>query len=137
MNKLLLVGRLTKDPVSKGTEEKPVCYFTLAANRDFTNASGEREADFIDLKAFKGLAKNCSKYLTKGSLVSVEAAVRTSIREIDGKKRTTVDFIADKVKFLDIKKSNSNNDEDNQQMDQDEPFPGSEEVGSGDAWPFG
>lgn len=137
MNKLLLVGRLTKQPVTKGTEEKPVCYFTLAVNRDFTNTSGERDADFIDLKAFKGLAKNCSKYLTKGSLVSVEAAVRTSIREIDGKKRTTVDFVADKVKFLDIKKSNSNDEGANQQMEQDDPFPGGTEIPSDEAWPFG
>lgn len=134
MNSFFVTGRLTKDPVLKGTEEKPVCYFTVASNRSFTNNSGEREADFIDIKVFKNQAKNCHKYLTKGSLVEVEASVRTGTRDIDGKKVKTIDFIAKSVGFLEIKKDNSNDESDNQQMNDDDPFKDGTQVDND--WPF-
>jgi len=134
MNKFLLTGRLTKDPVLKGTDEKPVCYFTVASNRSFTNQNGEREADFIDIKVFKSQAINCHKYLTKGSLVEIDAAVRTGFRDVDGKKIKTIDFIANNVGFLDIKKDNSTDDSDNQQTNEDDPFAGGTPVDDG--WPF-
>lgn len=136
MNLYQVTGRLTKDPVLKGTDEKPVCYFTVASNRSFTNNDGEREADFIDIKVFKNQAKNCHKYLTKGSLVEVEASVRTGTRDIDGKKVKTIDFIAKSVGFLEIKKDNSNDDSANPNNTiEDGPFAGSTETD--DPWPFG
>ena len=67
MNKAFLIGRLTRDPeLSQTPSGISVCKFGLAVNRNFTNADGEREADFFNITAWRALAENCSKYLTKG-----------------------------------------------------------------------
>ncbi|WP_374717765.1 single-stranded DNA-binding protein [Neobacillus sp.] len=107
MNKLMLVGRLTKNPELKGGENK-VCLFTVAVNRKYVNANGEREADFIQIKTFNKLAENCSKFLKKGSRVSVEASIRTGSYQKDGKTIFKMEVIADEVGFLDPKGDSSN-----------------------------
>jgi single-strand DNA-binding protein len=151
MNKLLLVGRLTKDPELRGSENN-VCLFTLAVSRAYTNTNGEREADFIPVKTFKKLAENCSKFLQKGSMVSVEAAVRTGLFEKDGKKTFTMEVIADEVRFLGGTKgyegdNNSTNNRSNRNQNQnnnrnnqidDDPFPGTSDYNASgdDDWPF-
>lgn len=131
------MGRLTKQPENRGDNNK-VCVFTIAVNRDFTNQSGEREADFIQIKAFKKLGENCSKFLTKGSLVAVEASIRTGKYDKDGKTVYTMEVIADKVKFLEGKRNGgTNSQQDNNQFNDDhDPFPGSTEINPDDDWPF-
>lgn len=102
MNKCILVGNLTRDPeVSTIPSGVSVCKFSIAVQRTFTNANGEREADFLNIVAWRGLADNCGKYLTKGSKVAVSGSIQTrSYDDKDGNKRYATDIIADDVEFL-------------------------------------
>ncbi|EHT52808.1 single-stranded DNA-binding protein ssb [Staphylococcus aureus subsp. aureus CIG1176] len=73
LNRTILVGRLTRDPELRTTQSGVnVASFTLAVNRTFTNAQGEREADFINIIVFEKQAENVNKYLSKGSLAGVD-----------------------------------------------------------------
>ena len=77
MNKVILIGRLTKDPELRYTSSnRPVTQITVAVNRTFTNQNGEREADFINVVIWDKQAENVAKYLTKGRLVAVEGRIR-------------------------------------------------------------
>lgn len=78
MNKAILVGRLTKDPELKMTEntKREVCQFTIAVNRPYTNEDGERKADFINCVVWDKLAENLSKYQRKGNQVAEEPPVK-------------------------------------------------------------
>ena len=100
MNKFIFVGRLTKDPEGRGQGENIAAVFTLAINRPYFNKDNIREADFIQIKAFRKLAENCLNWLQKGSMVAVEGAVRTGRYEKDGQQIYTTDFVADRVEFL-------------------------------------
>ena len=108
MNKVFLIGRLTKNPELRYTSSNIACStFTLAVNRDFTNQNGEREADFINIQAWKKLAENCSKYLTKGSQVAIDGRIQTrSYDGQDGQKRYVTEVVADNVQFLGSRASN-------------------------------
>ncbi|KZE67933.1 hypothetical protein AWM68_17315 [Fictibacillus phosphorivorans] len=113
LNKVQFIGRLTKDPQTAGNQDNPVTTFKIAVNRPYTNQQNEREADFILIKAFKNknLAQNCANYLQKGSLVYVEAKVKTgSFQDRNDNNKTvyTTDFIAEDVKFLSPTNGNGN-----------------------------
>lgn len=101
MNKIILIGRLTKDPDLRYTQNgKAVCNFTLAVDRPYTNQE-EKEADFINIVAWNKSGENAAKYLTKGRQAAVEG--RLQIRSYDGddgKKRWVTEVVADKVEFL-------------------------------------
>ena len=76
MNKVVLIGNLTKDPeLSTTTSGISVCRFTLAVSRRFVSANGERETDFINIVVWRGQAENCHKYLKKGSKCGVVGAI--------------------------------------------------------------
>ena len=102
MNKIFLIGRLTKNPELKYTPSgAAVCSFTLAVDRRFTSQSGGREADFINIVVWNKAAENCAKYLSKGKQTAVEG--RLQIRSYDGndgKKRWVTEVVADNVEFL-------------------------------------
>ena len=102
LNRTVLIGRLTKDPELKQTPSgKEVCTLTLAVDRAFTNAAGEREADFFPIVVWGKQASACNKYLAKGKLAAVDG--RTQLRwyeDKNGSKRLAVDVIAESVKFL-------------------------------------
>lgn len=101
MNKVILIGRLTKDSELKYTEsEMAVCGFSLAVDKDFK----KDEADFINCKAFNKLAETISKYTKKGDLIAVCGRINTGSYEKNGEKRYTTDVIVDSVKFLQTKK---------------------------------
>ncbi len=101
MNKCILVGNLTRDPeVSTTGTGITVCKFGIAINRPFTNASGEREADFFNIVAWRALGENCGKFLTKGSKVAVSGRIETRTYEKDGVKHHATDIVADDVEFL-------------------------------------
>ena len=101
MNKVILVGNLTKDPELVTTNNGiSLCRFTLAVQRRFTTSDGEREADFINIVAWNATAQNCGKYLVKGSQVAVSGSIQTGSYERDGVKRQTFDIRADQVEFL-------------------------------------
>ena len=109
MNKAILVGRLTKDPELKMTEntKREVCQFTIAVNRPYTNEDGERKADFINCVVWDKLAENLSKYQKKGNQVAVEGRIQTrNYDDKDGKKVYVTEVFVSNVTFLDSKGSN-------------------------------
>ena len=102
MNKCILVGNLTRDPeLSQTSSGISFCRFSIAVNRGYTNANGERETDFINIVTWRGLADNCGKYLTKGSKVGVSGSIQTrNYEDKDGNKRYATEVVADDVEFL-------------------------------------
>lgn len=101
MNKIILIGRLTKDPELRYTQNgKAVCSFTLAVDRPYTNQE-EKEADFINIVAWNKSGENAAKYLAKGRQAAVEGRlqIRTYDGE-DGKKRWVTEVVADRVEFI-------------------------------------
>lgn len=116
MNKVFLIGRLTRDPELRYTGSNvPVASFSLAVNRNFTNQSGEREADFINIVVWRKQAENVKNYLSQGSQVAIDGRIQTrSYDDKDGNKRYVTEVIADNVEFLGSKASNNNSSSDNQ-----------------------
>ena len=108
MNKVFLIGRLTRDPELRYTGSNiPVATFSLAVNRNFSNASGEREADFINIVVWRKQAENVKNYLSQGSQVAIDGRIQTrSYDDQDGKKRYVTEVVADNVEFLGTKGSN-------------------------------
>lgn len=102
MNKIILIGNLTRDPEAGSTSgDVNFTRFTIAVNRSFTNANGERVADYFDIICWRQLAERCAKYLFKGSKVGISGSVqRRQYEDRDGIKRTSFDVVADEVEFL-------------------------------------
>ncbi len=105
MNKVMLIGNLTKDPELTTTNNGVnFCRFTIAVGRNFTSADGEREADFLPVIAWRSQADNCYKYLKKGSKVAVIGSVQTRNYEAsDGTRRYVTEIVAESVEFLTTK----------------------------------
>jgi len=101
----MLIGRITTKPELKFTGSNiPFTRFSLAINRTFSNAQGQRETDFINIIVWRKQAENVCNFLNKGSLVSVEGRIQTgSYDDKDGNKRYTTDIVADSVQFLESK----------------------------------
>lgn len=110
MNRVVLVGRLTKDPELRSTNSGlSVSSFTVAVNRNFKNKEGVVEADFINVSIFGKQADNVHKYCFKGSQVGIEGRIQTrSYDAEDGSKRYVTEVIADNIEFLSSKKDNNN-----------------------------
>ena len=113
MNKVILVGNLTKDPELKTTPSGiSVCNFTLAVQRRFANADGNRETDFLPIIVWRVQAENCAKYLRKGSKAGVVGSIMTrTYDDKDGIKRYVTEIVADEVEFLMSRNSNENLDD--------------------------
>lgn len=109
MNKIILIGNLTRDPETGSTQGGvEFTRFTIAVNRPFTNAAGERLADYFDVICWRQLAERCGKYLFKGNKVGIVGSVqRRQYEDRDGIKRTSFDVVADNVEFLTPKSSNN------------------------------
>ncbi|EAF8342308.1 single-stranded DNA-binding protein [Listeria monocytogenes] len=108
MNRVVLVGRLTKDPDLRYTPAgAAVATFTLAVNRAFTNQNGEREADFINCVVWRKPAENVANFLKKGSMAGVDGRVQTrNYEDNDGKRVFVTEVVAESVQFLDPKNNN-------------------------------
>ncbi len=115
MNRVILVGRLTKDPELRYTPNGvPVASFTLAVNRAFTNQQGEREADFINCVVWRRPAENVANFLKKGSLAGVDGRIQTrSYEGQDGKRVYVTEVMAESVQFLEPRNSQGNDRGDN------------------------
>lgn len=102
LNRIVLIGRLTKDPELRYTQSGiAVCSFPLAVNRAYKGADGERAADFIDITVWRQQAENCAAYLSKGKLAAVDGRLETQAYEAkDGSKRKGYYVTADNVRFL-------------------------------------
>lgn len=114
MNKVFLIGRLTRDPELRYTSSNiATASFSLAVDRNFTNQNGEREADFINIVVWRKQAENVKNYLTKGSQVAIDGRIQTrSYDGQDGQKRYVTEVVADNVQFLGTR-SNNNGGESN------------------------
>lgn len=113
INRVILVGRLTKDPALTFTPSGvAVTRFTLAVNRTFSNAQGEKQADFINCTVWRKQAENAANYLKKGSLAGVEGRIQTGSYEgQDGKRVYTTEVVCDSVQFLEPRGSNQRTEE--------------------------
>ncbi|MBY0123641.1 single-stranded DNA-binding protein [Bacillus sp. S/N-304-OC-R1] len=126
MNRVVLVGRLTKDPELRYTPNGvAVASFTLAVNRTFTNQQGEREADFINCVIWRKPAENVANFLKKGSLAGVDGRIQTrSYDGQDGKRVYVTEVLAESVQFLEPRNSSSSRGEGaNYSAPRDQDFP--------------
>lgn len=111
MNRVILVGRITKDPELKQTNSN-ISYvqFTLAVNRSYKNANGERQADFINCVAWRQVAELISKYIQKGNQIGVEGQIQT--RQYDdpnGITRYITEVLVENLHFLEPRKTSEVN----------------------------
>ena len=146
LNVAVLMGRLVADPELKHTpNDVPVTSFTIAVNRKFTKSGEERQADFIDIVAWRSTAEFISKYFKKGQMISIEGSIQTrSYQDKEGNKRKAFEVVANNVYFTESKKStgasstleekpqeknidfsaySSGNDKDFQTIDSDDDLP--------------
>ncbi|MDN4067695.1 single-stranded DNA-binding protein [Paenibacillus vini] len=102
LNRVILIGRLTKDPELRYTPTGvAVTQFTIAVDRPFTSQGGEREADFIPVVTWRQLAETCANYLRKGRLTAVEGRIQVrNYENNEGKRVYITEVIADNVRFL-------------------------------------
>lgn len=128
LNHIVLMGRLCADPELRRTNSgTPVTSFTLAVDRDFKSQSGEKEADFVPVIAWRNTAEFVSKYFTKGRMAVVEGRLQMrNWTDKDGNKRTTAEVVAENVYFGDTKREDSRSIEQEykeiQEEDGDLPF---------------
>lgn len=109
MNKVTLIGRLTKDPELRYTSSNiAVASFTLAVDRGYTSPNGERQADFLNIVVWRKPAENVKKFLTKGSQAAVDGSIQTrSYDDQNGQKRYITEILANSVEFLGSKGNTS------------------------------
>ena len=110
LNRVVLVGRLTKDPEFRTTQNGvSVATFTLAVNRNFKNKNGEQQADFINVVVFRQQAENVNNYLSKGNLAGVDGRIQSrSYENKEGQRVYVTEVLADSVQFLEPKNNQSN-----------------------------
>ena len=102
MNKVILIGNLTRDPeLTTTTNGVSICRFAVAVTRKYTNSEGEREADFINIVVWRNLAENCHKFLRKGSKAAIVGNLQTRTYDAqDGSKRYVTEVVAEEVEFV-------------------------------------
>lgn len=113
MNKVVLVGRLTRDPDMKFSGNTAIVKFTLAINRNFKK-DGQQEADFINCVAFNKRAEDIANYVSKGHKLGVIGRIQTgSYTNQEGQKVYTTDVMVDEIEFLESKGASSGNSQSN------------------------
>ncbi len=112
MNKVFLIGNLTRDPeLTETAGGVSVCHFSIAVNRSYTSSDGERQTDFFNVTAWRGLADTVSRFCKKGSKVAVSGSIQMRTYEDNsGQKRTAGAVIAQDVEFLSSKSQNQGDD---------------------------
>ncbi len=111
MNKVILIGRFTRDPESRMSQSNmEISRFSLACQGEFVNRNGEREVEFINCVAFNRLATTINRYCRKGSLISATGRIRNSSYDAqDGTKRYTTDIVIEQLEFLGSRQGSSDN----------------------------
>ena len=107
LNKVILIGRFTRDPELRSTPQgTSTCSFSLAVDRNYQNAGGERQADFINCVAWRQTAEFISKYFQKGNMICVEGSIQTrSWKDNEGNNRYATEVVVDRSYFVESKKS--------------------------------
>lgn len=110
MNKVILTGRLVKDPELRRTNtDIAVVQFTIAVNRRYVGADGQRQADFINCVVWRQQAENLAKYMRKGSLIGLEGQIQTrTYDDPNGQRRYITEVICDNIEFLETKGAREN-----------------------------
>ena len=113
MNKVFLIGNLTRDPeLSETNSGIPVCRFAIAVNRRFSSQNGEQQTDFFNVTAWRNLAETVARYTRKGNKVAVVGSNQIrNVGDTSGQRRTYVDIVADDVEFLTPKGSSNGGDD--------------------------
>ena len=113
MNKVILIGNLTRDPeLTETPTGVSVCKFAIAVSRDYASSDGTRETDFFNITVWRGRAENCGKFLKKGNKVAVIGSLQTrSYEDKDGIKRNVIDVVANEVEFLTPKNAQGDGEE--------------------------
>lgn len=125
MNKVVLIGRLVRDPELRTTSSQTaVATFTVAVDRRFKSASGERQADFINCVAWRQQAEFVGKYFSKGNRIGVIGSIQTrNWEDKDGHRRTATEVVVDEVEFVESKSDKPQKSEPRQEDDySDMPF---------------
>lgn len=129
LNKIIIMGRLTRDPELRRTQGgTAVTSFTMAVDRDFKSQSGEKETDFIDVVAWRNTGEFAAKYLAKGRMAAVEGRIQVrDWQDKDGNRRKSVEVVADNVYFADSKRDSkpqeSRDDQEFDEIEDDGDFP--------------
>ena len=112
MNKVILIGNLTRDPeLTETNSGVQVCRFSIAVNRAYKNGDGERITDFFNCVAWRGLAETVARYTKKGNKVAVVGSIEPrNYEDSEGIKRTAVDIVAQDVEFLTPKQTGDSDD---------------------------
>lgn len=112
MNKVILIGNLTRDPdLSETPSGVSVCRFSIAVNRGYTDSNGERQTDFFNCTAWRGVGENVAQYCSKGNKVAVSGSIQIrNYEDNDGIRRTVVDIVAQEVEFLSSRSSSDRDD---------------------------
>ena len=104
LNRIVMMGRLTRDPELRKAGEISVCSFRIACDRDFKNKDGEKESDFVDVVVWRQLAETVAKYFTKGRMAVVDGRLQMRTwTDKEGEKRYATEIVAEKVYFGDSK----------------------------------
>lgn len=125
MNKAFLIGNLTRDPeLAQPNSGKSVCKFSIAVNRNYTQADGEKVTDYFTIVTRNGQAENCARYLKKGKKIAVVGELQQrSFEGNDGVKRTVIEIQAQEVEFLSpMERQESNNRRETDEVYGDLPF---------------
>ncbi len=139
MNRVILVGRITKDPEVKMTQSNiAVATFTLAVNRQFADQSGERQADFIQCVVWRKQAENLARFVKKGALLGVEGRIQTRQYETENGMRYVTEVVCDSVQFLESKgdSNESTSRDDLTTADNDEFYETSKQLAAEEDLPF-
>lgn len=110
MNKVFLIGNLTRDPeLTETSGGVSICRFAIAVNRSYSGSDGERKTDFFNITAWRGLGETVSRYAKKGNKVAVSGSIELrNYEDSQGVKRTSVDIVAQDVEFLSPRGSSEN-----------------------------
>ncbi len=113
MNKVFLIGNLTRDPeLTETASGVPVCHFSIAVNRNYSSQDGERQTDFFNCTAWRAMAETIARYTKKGKKVAVVGSIQLrNYEDNQGVKRTAVDIIAQDVEFLSPRENGDSFDE--------------------------
>lgn len=117
MNKVFLIGNLTRDPeLSETPNGISLCRFGIAVNRNYSGSDGERQVDFFNITVWRTQAENCGRYLKKGSKVAVFGSLQSrTYEDKEGVKRTVTDIVANEVEFLTSRSSSDAQDDEARQ----------------------
>ena len=138
MNRVILVGRITKDPELKKTaQDIAVINFTIAVNRNYTDQQGEKQADFMSCVVWRRQAENVAKYVSKGMLLGVEGRIQTRQYESETGMKYITEVLCDSVQFLENKSSNQSfEDSSSTKSQSDEFYETSKKLAAEDDLPF-